>query len=522
VWAVYWPVHAFEFVHLDDLHYVLYPPFVRQGLTWAGVEWAFTGTQVHNWHPLTILSYLLDAELFGMAPGAFHLVNVAYHAANSVLLFLVLRGITGREHRSGVVAALFALHPLHVESVAWVAERKDVLSTFFLLLTLLAYAAFVARPSPRRSLAVAALFALALLSKPMVVTLPFLLLLLDYWPLGRFGPGPFTGRALLSRFGVLAREKWPLFAMSAAASAVTFVVQQESGAMTAEVGLAGRLANAAQSYLRYLGLAVWPERLAVMYPLPPEVPIVEGALAAVVVLTASIAVLRAARHAPHLFVGWFWYLGTLVPVIGIVQVGYQSHADRYTYVPLVGIFLAGVWAVAGAVAARPRARTAVAALTGVALLALSLRSVDQIGYWRDSETLYQHSLDVAPDSPNLRWNMAMLLVEHGRRAEALPHLRALVELAPNFMAGWIQLVVTLIEMGDLEGADEVAQELRRRKPEMAQSHLALALVALERGQLAVAEREANAALALDSKLDRARAVLNRVYAEHRRRSPRER
>jgi tetratricopeptide (TPR) repeat protein len=519
VCAIYWRVHAFEFVHYDDLEYVLKEPYVRQGLTWAGVVWAFTETQVHNWHPVTMLSYLVDAELWGMTPGAFHLVNVVLHAADAVLLFLVLRRMTGRVHGSGIVAALFAVHPLHVESVAWVAERKDVLSTFFLLSTLWAYAAWVERPSAGRYALVAVLFALGLMSKPMLVTLPFLLLLVDYWPLGRFAPEPPDARAWLTRLRELALEKWPLFAMTAAASVVTFVVQRETGAMTAtdQLSLLERLANAAQSYLRYLGLAVWPARLGVMYPLPPQISLVHGALAAGVVLAASAAVLRAARSAPHFFTGWFWYLGTLVPVIGLVQVGYQSHADRYTYVPLIGIFVAAVWAVAGAVTTR-RARAAAAALTAAALLALSVRAWQQVGYWRNSETLYERALVVAPNSPNIRWNMAMLLTEHGRPADAIPHLRHLVTIAPNFMAGYIQLVLSLIAVGDLAGAEQVVRELRQLAPDAAQTHLATAIVALQRGDLRAAEREADAALALDPKLERARNVLRQVYAARRQRA----
>jgi tetratricopeptide (TPR) repeat protein len=297
-------------------------------------------------------------------------------------------------------------------------------------------------------------------------------------------------------------------------------VQRETGAMTAtdQLSLLERFANAAQSYLRYLGLAIWPARLGVMYPLPPQIPLVHGAFAAGVVLAASAAVLRAARSAPHLFTGWFWYLGTLVPVVGLVQVGYQSHADRYTYVPLIGIFVAAVWAVAGAAATRPRARAAAAVLTGAALLALSVRSWHQVGYWRDSETLYERALEVAPDSPNIRWNLAMLLTEHGRPAEAIPHLRHLTEIAPNFMAGYIQLVLSLIGVGDLAGAEQVVVELRQLAPDAAQTHLATAIVALKRGDLREAEREADAALALDPKLERARNVLRQVYAARRQRA----
>jgi len=520
VCAIYWRVQSFEFVHYDDLEYLLKEPYVRQGLTWAGVVWAFTETQVHNWHPLTMLSYLIDAELWGMTPGAFHVVNVALHVANTLLLFLLLRRMTGRETCSGIVAAIFAVHPLHVESVAWVAERKDVLSTLFLLWTLWAYAAWTGRPSARRYTLVIVLFALGLMSKPMLVTLPFLLLLLDYWPLGRLAWDPGGVRALLARARPLVLEKWPLFAITVASSVATFLVQRETGAMTAtdQLSVLERLANAAQSYLRYLGLSIWPAQLAVMYPLPPRISLIEGGLAAALVLAASAAVVRAARGAPYLLTGWFWYLGTLVPVIGLVQVGYQSHADRYMYVPMIGISIAVVWAGAELLATRPRARAVASVLSGVALLALSVRSWFQVGYWRDSETLYEHSLEVAPDSPNIRYNLATLLSEHGRRAEAVPHYRRLVERAPSFMEGWMQLVLSLTAVGDLAGAEQVVTELRARAPDAAETHFAAAVVAFGRGDDRSAEREASAALSIEPRLERARVLLRQVYAARKQRS----
>ena len=519
VCAVYWRVRSFEFVHYDDLEYLLKNPYVQQGLSWAGVVWAFTQSQVHNWHPLTTLSYLLDAELWGMTPGAFHAVNVALHAANTLLLFGLLWRWTGRQTSSGIVAALFALHPLHVESVAWVAERKDVLSTLFFLLTLWAYTAWVARPAAWRYARIVLVYALGLMSKPMLVTLPFVLLLLDHWPLGRIAPDAATGRLDLARLGRLVREKLPLFAMAAAASVVTYLVQREAGAMTAsdQLTLLERLANAAVSYLRYLGMLVWPAQLGVLYPLPPEIDLREGALAGVLVLALSAAAVRAARRMPYLFTGWFWYVGMLVPVIGIVQVGVQSHADRYTYLPLIGIFVAIVWAAADALAARPRARTAAAVATAAVLALLSVRSWFQVGTWRDSETLYEHALAVAPDSSLIHYNLAVLLWEHGRHADAVPHLRESVRLAPDLIEGRTQLVVALTALGDLSGAEEALAELRRRAPDTAPTHFAAAVVALQRGDLRSAERESNAALAIDPKLERARILLRQVYAARKQR-----
>ncbi len=521
VCAVFWRVQSFEFVHYDDLEYLLKHPYVRQGLSGAGVVWAFTESQVHNWHPLTTLSYLLDAELWGMTPGAFHAVNVALHAANTLLLFGLLRRWTGRESSSGIVAALFALHPLHVESVAWVAERKDVLSTLFFLLTLWAYTAWVARPAAWRYARIVLAYALGLMSKPMLVTLPFVLLLLDHWPLGRIAPDAATGRLDPARLARLVREKLPLFAMAAAASTVTYLVQRESGALTASepLTLLERLANAALSYLRYLGMLVWPAQLGVLYPLPARIDLGEGALAGVLVLALSAAAVRAARRMPYLFTGWFWYVGTLVPVIGVVQVGVQSHADRYTYVPLIGIFVAVVWAAAAGLEARPRARTAAALVAGVVVALLSVRSWFQVGTWRDSETLYENALAVAPDSSLIHYNLATLLWEHGRHADAVPHLRESVRLAPDRIEGWTQLVVALTALGDLSAAEEALVELRGRAPDRALTHFAAAALALERGDLEVAEREATAALASEPKLERARVLLRKVHAARKARTP---
>jgi len=337
--AVYLPVRSFDFCGFDDDAYVSENALVRQGLTPRGVAWAFTTFRAANWHPLTWLSHMLDVSLFGMEPGAHHLVNVAFHAANAVLLFLVLRGMTGALWGSAAVAALFALHPLHVESVAWIAQRKDVLSAFFFLLMLSAYLRYARSPSRGRLAAVTALFALGLLAKPMLVTAPFVLLLLDFWPLGRFGgahPDPGTlpaghPPAVGVRRAVL--EKVPLFLLSALSSVVTVVAQSRGGAMVPADALpfGARAANALVACAAYLWKTFWPAGLAVYYPhTKGELPAwkIAGAAALLSALT-GIAV-REARRRPYLAVGWLWFLGMLVPVIGLVQVGGQAMADRYT------------------------------------------------------------------------------------------------------------------------------------------------------------------------------------------------
>jgi tetratricopeptide (TPR) repeat protein len=518
VWAVYFKTGSFEFVHFDDLDYLLRDSPVRQGLSRSTLAWAFTEPVLFNWHPLTMLSYLIDAELWGMSPGAFHLVNAALHAANTVVLFLLLERWTAHPARSAIVAALFALHPLHVESVAWVSERKDVLSTLFFLLSLASYTAWVARPNPWRYARTLLLYALGLMSKPMLVTLPFVLLLLDHWPLARFAPAGAGARAQLARLARLALEKAPLFALALAASAVALATQGGAMKSLARLSLAERAANAAVSYLRYLAAMVWPSELSLLYPMPPVVDLAGGAAAGLVLLAASAAVLRLARSLPHLFTGWFWYVGTLVPVIGLVQVGAQSHADRYTYIPLIGIFFAIVWTVADLVERRRGTRIAAGAATAVVLTLFSALTWFQLEHWRNSETLLEHAITVAPESPQLQYNLATLLAEHGRHAEAVAHYREVVRLAPDLMDGWSQLALTLAAQGDLEEAWRTLAQVPSRAVDSALVRHARGLVAFLRGDLATAEAEAIAALRIDPDFARARDLLRRVYAERKRRA----
>jgi protein O-mannosyl-transferase len=515
---VFSPVRSFEFVHYDDLDYVLRESQVRLGLTWASVRWAFTEARLDNWHPLTTLSYLLDAELWGMSPGAFHGTSVALHACNTVGLFLLLQRLTRLPARSAIVAALFALHPLHVESVAWVAARKDVLSTLFLLATIYLYARWVERPGRWRYAALGIVYAFGLMSKPMLVTLPFVLLLLDHWPLGRFAETPAAPRPLLRRLGQLALEKAPLFVLAGMSSAITLVVQ--SGAMKglAHLGALERIANAAQSYLRYLGMTVWPAKLGVLYPMPPHIDLAAGALAGAIVLGVSVAVLRSAGRLPYLFTGWFWYLGTLVPVIGLVQVGFQSHADRYTYVPLIGIFIAVVWAVAELTAKRRSTRLLAGAAAAVVVALLSVRTWFQLDYWRNSEALFERTLEVAPENPYIHYNLATVLGELGRYPEAAAHFREAVRVQPELTEGWTQLALVLAAQGDLAEASRVLGEIPPRAADSADVHHATGLLAFLRGDLLTAEREASEALRIEPTSAKARDLLQRVYAARKHRS----
>ncbi len=379
--AVYWQVGGYQFVNFDDGKYIFENPHVRPGLTADGFIWAFTSTYASNWHPLTWLSHMLDVQLFGLDPGPHHLVNVLFHSINTVLLFLLLLRMTGAYWQSVFVAALFALHPLHVESVAWVAERKDVLSAFFWMVTLLLYAWYVKRPGPTRYLLTLCSFALGLMAKPMLVTLPIVLLLLDYWPLGRlqFGQAGLLTRkepasAAQKRFPwSLLWEKAPFFALTAASSIVTIYAQHKGGAMSSikVVPITFRFINALWAYVLYLAKMVWPVDLAVLYPLPITLTIAQGLFAGAFLGGVSFLVIRSAKRHPYFLVGWLWYLVTLVPVIGLVQVGSQSMADRYTYLPLIGIFIMLAWGMRIAAGNDRVRRAAVSAVAIILLIACS-------------------------------------------------------------------------------------------------------------------------------------------------------
>jgi hypothetical protein len=338
--AVYLPVRQFGFVNFDDPDYVSANAHIAHGLTRAAVLWAFTTGYAANWHPLTWLSHMIDVQVFGVNAGPQHLVNLLLHVLNTLLLFGLLHRMTGARGRSAFVAALFAVHPLHVESVAWIAERKDVLSTLFWMLTMWAYVAYVRRPSWARYLGVAIAFALGLMAKPMLVTLPAVLLLLDVWPLGRTG----VTRLLRPR-RALVLEKLPLFALAAVSSVMTFLVQRRGGAVSTvdQYPWASRVANALVEYVVYLGRMCWPARLSIFYPYSQSLPGWSVAGSLVLLVALSVAVFRAGGRRPYLVVGWLWYVVTLVPVIGLIQIGTQARADRYTYVPLIGIFIMAAW-----------------------------------------------------------------------------------------------------------------------------------------------------------------------------------
>ena len=431
--AVYWQVRHNDFVDFDDNWYIYDESHIWPGLTWDGFLWALTADVVYNWHPLTLLSHMLDCQLYDLDPGAHHLMNVLFHIANALLLFLVLNSMTKCLWPSAFVAAAFALHPLHVESVAWASERKDVLSTFFWMLSMAAYIHYVRRPAISRYLLMLSAFVLGLMAKPAVVTLPFVLLLLDYWPLGRLRLGQVIqdpvqqnkkpvsigpGWQIVYR---LVWEKVPLFIFSAIISVVTFLIQRKYGIAKSivEFPVLYRIENALVSYVAYIEKMLWPNRLAIFYPHPPGgLPIwkVAGSLLLLVSITAAVVWERKRR--PYLIVGWLWYLGTLVPMIGLVQVAQQAMADRYTYIPLTGLFIIIAWSIPDLIALLHHRKVILSLSAAVLLPALAVTSWFQVKHWQNSVTLYRHATLVVKDNWWAHIGLANALSREGRTDEA--------------------------------------------------------------------------------------------------------
>jgi protein O-mannosyl-transferase len=490
--TVYWQVNSYQFVNFDDGKYILENPHVRTGLTSEGFIWAFTSTYASNWHPLTWLSHMLDVQLFGLDPGPHHLVNVLFHAINTVLLFLLLLRMTGVYWQSVFVAALFAFHPLHVESVAWVAERKDVLSTFFWMVTLLLYVWYVKRPGRMRYLLTLCSFALGLMAKPMLVTLPIVLLLLDYWPLGRlqFGQAGLLKRkepapaALKPSPWSLLWEKAPFFALTAASSIVTVYAQHKGGAMSSikAVPLSFRFINALWSYVLYLAKMVWPVNLAVLYPLPPTMTIAQGLFAGAFLASISILVIRAAKRHPYFLVGWLWYLVTLVPVIGLVQVGSQSMADRYTYIPLVGIFIILAWGMQIAAGNNRVRRAALSAAAIVLLAACAIFTRFQLGYWKNSITLFSHAASVVPGNYIAHEALGLALAKSGKFDEAVSEYSESLQIWPEYDRALIGMGNVLVRQGRMDEAAVYANRALRLKPDSSEAHFLLGFVLMNQGR----------------------------------------
>jgi len=579
--GLYWPATHAAFINYDDPDYVTQNPRIPGGLSWDNIQWAFTHAVNANWHPVTVLSHLLDGQLFGLQPWGPHLVSVLWHTANTVLVFLWLRRLTGAFWRSALVAALFGWHPAHVESVAWVAERKDVLCTFFGLLALWFYTRYVEAeakqkwgkqkaetggesgeagnaeirnpPSSHRTgpwgtsagsrkyywLAWGC-FALGLLSKPMLVTWPLVLLLLDYWPLGRFQPG---------RVWPLVREKLPFFALVAVSSVVTFLVQRHSGAVVTmsrmPPGMRG--ANALVSYCRYLGKLFWPEHLAIFYPHPGYWPGAWVLLAAVLLAGLTALFFLQRRRHPFLLMGWLWYVGTLVPVIGLVQVGEQAMADRYTYIPSLGVLILVVWGAEELTRSWRQQRLA-AAVAAAAVLGLCLGLTrQQLGYWRDGETLYRHALDITENNFLAYSNLGSTLFDQARNKEAVGQFERALLIRPNaalmhndlgsaflgdgrtnaairqfqaalrydtnYAPALYNLGMVLLAQGQTNAAVRQMEEAARREPDFAKPHYTMGSIFYSEGETNQAIREFQTALRLEPAYAEVRHDLGLIYSK---------
>lgn len=510
--AVYWQVSGFAFLNYDDAMYLTENAVVQQGLSLETIIWAFTdATAISNyWHPLTWLSHLLDFQLFGANAGGHHLASLLLHIASGLVLFAFLWVATGSFWASCLTAGLFALHPLHVESVAWVAERKDVLSTFFWFLALYAYAGYTSRPGPWRYAAVFLLFVLGLMAKPMVLTLPFTLLLLDYWPLNRLRL-PTGKQAGIDSFWQQARplllEKIPFFCLTLATAIATYITQEQGGALSslANHPLSWRLANAITSYALYLKKMFWPADLAAFYPYPGMPAAMPLLLSFLLLAVMTYAAVRLVKKLPFLAVGWFWYLGTLVPVIGLVQIGEFAMADRYTYVPLTGIFLALAWLIQAGLTGLPRRNSLLAGLTVILLPLLALISWNQTRYWADSITLFEHTVAVTADNPFAQHNLGLGLVKAGRVEQGLAHLNLAVSLRPDFTTAHLNLANTLARIGRNAEALHHYREVLRLDPGYIDGYNKIGVIQSSQGDLVAAIHSFVQALELDPDNDNALA-----------------
>jgi tetratricopeptide (TPR) repeat protein len=493
-----------DWVQFDDPRYVYENPHVIRGLTLDGVRWFLHEPHSGNWHPLTSILHMLDVQLFGLNPAGHHAMSLVFHVLNALLLVGVLFRLTGAWWRSVMVSAFFSIHPLRVESVAWISERKDVASALFFLLAIEAYRRWVERPGAGRYALLIAAFALGLMSKPMLVTLPFVLVLLDVWPLGRLSgdsraPGrPSGGRARIRPLAGLLAEKWPMIALAVAASVVTFIVQRNSGAVasTGYMSIERRICNALISYWRYVGKSIWPVDLSVFYPNARTADFGGAIASALGLALVTWAALRWRKSRPYLAVGWFWYLGMALPVIGLIQVGGQAYADRYTYLPTIGLLIAAVWGVGDLVARSRAGRIAAASASIVVLAALAATTARQVAVWKDTRTLFAHALAVTPLNPIAHQYLGDDLVREGRLELAVPHYESALRIAPDFAEVHNTLGGVLGALGRYDEAIEQLREAIRLAP-TAQAHHNLGFAYAHESRMDDAIREYREALRLD-------------------------
>jgi tetratricopeptide (TPR) repeat protein len=524
--AIFWQIVYCDFTNYDDNQYVTENRHVQNGLTSENVAWAFTSCEPSYWMPLSWLSFMLDFELYGLNPMGYHWTNLLLHIANTLLLFLIFKRMTGAVWKSAFIAALFGLHPLNVESVAWVAERKNVLSTFFWMLTVLTYLYYVARPSLRRYLLIFFTFAFGLMAKPIIVTLPFVLLLLDYWPLQRLQSdqwlnGNGTPR---SRSQSHSRQRWsplrlvlekvPFFVLAAITSVLTFLVQHNSGAAKSVelFPLKDRIANALVSYVAYIGKMIWPQNLAVFYPHPGSgLPLWQ--IVGAVLLLAGITILATGvtRRHPFILVGWLWYLGTLVPVIGLVQSGDQGMADRFTYVPLIGLFVIIAWGVPRLMAGWHYGRFALVSSAGTVILLLAICTTMQLRHWKNDTTLFTHALRVTENNFLAHHNLGSALARQGRYEEATAHFMETLRISPNHVTGHYNLGLALAKQGRLDEAIAQYSAALRLKPDYPEALNGLGVVLARQGKLKDAIAHFTAALQVKPDYAPARGNLNLAH-----------
>jgi len=509
-WAVFGQTLRYDFVNYDDPRYVYQNTRITSGISFDNVVWAFSHIHSENWHPVTTITHMLDCQLYGLRAGWHHFTNVLLHAVAVVLLFIALQRMTGTLWRSAFVAAVFAVHPLHVESVAWIAERKDVLSAVFFMLTLLAYVHYTRGPSIGRYLTVVLFVALGLMSKPMLVTLPFVLLLLDFWPLARIdGQRSNTGHQVLQ----LVLEKIPVLALCAVSSIVTFLAQRGAIGGTEQLPISARINNALVTYIDYIRQMFWPARLAVFYPHPENrLPLFEISLAVIVLIGITAAAFGFRKKAPYLMTGWLWYLGMLVPVIGLVQVGWQGHADRYTYLPQIGLYIAVTWAIIDLTRSWRFQHVALGAAALVVVGALTWRAWLQTSYWRDSERLFTHVLAVTGNNDVALNNLGIIFLERGQLDDAISKLRAAIDLRPENGPAHDNLAKALLKKGQVAEAMVHYRKFLEIEPENVEARNTLGTALIQQGHVKEAIDQWQDALALQPDNGNAASNLAWVFA----------
>lgn len=513
---IYYQSTQHDFVTYDDELYVIKNPHIKAGLTSESTIWAFTTGYAANWHPLTWLSHMLDFQLYSLNPMGHHWTNLQIHIVNTVLLFLFLKWVTGTIWRSAFVSVLFAVHPLHVESVAWVSERKDVLCALFWILSMWAYVGYVRQPKKTRYLLLLMLFTLGLMSKPMIVTLPFVLLLFDFWPLSRFQVMVYKHQ--VSTFKVFVRlvwEKFPLFVLAAISCFITFFVQQHGGAVASieSFPLKARVANAIVAYTSYIVKLIWPLNLVVLYPLREWNP-GQVLISGVLLMFLSALAVRTWRRCPYLSMGWFWYLGTLVPVIGLVQVGAQSMADRYTYIPSIGLFMIVSWGVTDISAKWRWHRSIVILFSGVALVSLTICAWFQVGYWKNGITLFKHTVEVTHNNSMAYCGLGRALDRHEKYDDAIKNYVKALELNPNYAEAHYEIGVTLEKQGNSIEALRHYFEALQIKPNYAKVHNNIGVILSGQGKIEDAIYHYKKALQIDPNYPVAYYNLGVIFSNH--------